>query len=585
MKKLLWLVVVFAWLAFVPASFVNAAALSSLSIEMVVEVQEDSSQKVTYTVSGTAAEKQTINFPIVGRVVENVRVDGTPANVTQASLLRGPFTIEYSTVELSATNNWSAVIEYTTNDLVADAPLRTIAIPALEYDSDSVQESITVSAPLANGLPVALGVQADDSEVRDGRQSYFFNDIENRTNSILFDFETTVDYQATWKQELKNHGWWWNDVQMVLSPDTNQQAVEISSISPRPKKMTLDQDGNILLTYSLRPKGSVNVEVKGSIVQRSVRYAIDETRTLSEVGDNLAVYLESTGVWQGGEQVSGETAKEVIEALYTQAVEKAATKSNEDYESFVDDFVADARASGVPARVVSGVLAHNGAQKSLESTRHWWTELYTPGTGWLTVDPAFGLMYDAFASGDAYHVAELIRGVSSSSPQVNESSVTVAPTAVNLEESEQEVPQIEQIRYVVLPGVSVVKTQVSMPAGSVIDSMAYTEDDVVYRLGSLAPLQEVQRWTFAFGANSWGSADVAVGLLTSDGIAPFSESESSVSYWAILYPIAIGVSIIGWIMWRRKSNNKSIKLEEADEDIEVAAEDLLKKSRNINTES
>lgn len=550
----------------------------SLSVKLTINVNDNGEQLVSYVFSGKSSEKQQIELPIAGRTVTDLTIDGASIEPGAGTLQRGPLAVGYSTVTTEVAGNWTKKVSYKTTDLLGPEPLQTFALPALSYDANSLTESITITLPLSMGLPVAVGLQADDSEASNGKQTYFFKGVKNRTSSILFDFDTVLEYGLTWDETVRNNSWWWQDITVVLSPDTNQQVVSIESINPRPKSIRLNQDGNILLTYTVGPKRSVRVQAEGSSTLRSVRYMIDATRTLGEIGDNLQAYLAPTGAWANGEKVEGDTALSVAEALYDKAVEEAAAVSAENYEEFVNNLVADARASGVPARVVRGVLANNGAQNSIEPVRHWWAEFYLPGTGWFTVDPAIGNMYSAFASGDAYHVAEFIRGLDSTSPKTNVSPVKLTARELPVEEAEEKNPTIEQIKYVVLPGLSVVRTKVTMPAGSVADGLGYKDGDSTFKLGSLAPLQVIERWTFAFGADSWSESSVSVGVLTADGIEAVSESVSTLSFWALVYPlIAVGL-IVGVIAWRRKRNNTSIKVSEADEDIEVEAEDLLKGS-------
>lgn len=57
-------------------------------------------------------------------------------------------------------------------------------------------------------------------------------------------------------------------------------------------------------------------------------------------------------------------------------------------------FVVLARASGVPARIVCGIVfspGHEGAKKDVTKFGHAWAEIYLPGYGWVAVDPTFGI--------------------------------------------------------------------------------------------------------------------------------------------------------------------------------------------------
>ena len=51
-------------------------------------------------------------------------------------------------------------------------------------------------------------------------------------------------------------------------------------------------------------------------------------------------------------------------------------------------YVAIARASGVPAREVFGIRIPSGKEGEMTKAQHCWAEWYSPGYGWVVVDPA-----------------------------------------------------------------------------------------------------------------------------------------------------------------------------------------------------
>jgi transglutaminase-like putative cysteine protease len=51
-------------------------------------------------------------------------------------------------------------------------------------------------------------------------------------------------------------------------------------------------------------------------------------------------------------------------------------------------FVAIARASGLPAREVFGIRIPSGKEGDMTKAQHCWVEWYSPGYGWVVVDPA-----------------------------------------------------------------------------------------------------------------------------------------------------------------------------------------------------
>jgi transglutaminase-like putative cysteine protease len=51
-------------------------------------------------------------------------------------------------------------------------------------------------------------------------------------------------------------------------------------------------------------------------------------------------------------------------------------------------YTALARASGVPAREVFGIRLPSGKEGEMTKAQHCWVEWYSPGYGWVVVDPA-----------------------------------------------------------------------------------------------------------------------------------------------------------------------------------------------------
>lgn len=598
MKQLFGLLVVTFGIVLMPALPIQAVASRQLDIKINVEVSETRSTEVSYTISGTNKEtQQEVVIPLVGRGLSGVavKIDGatqTPA-LEEATLSKGPFAVGYTALSLklpsslqSKDSKWTTTVNYKTEDLIADSHLATFAIPALPYEADNLSEVIEVTIPLSRGLPVAIGLEPNDSVAGDGKQTYSFkNDKQPRSQSILFDFATKADYGLKWQQELKNTGWWWKTFQVVLAPDTNQQIISLTTITPKPTSIRLDRDGNILLNYRLRPKKTIKVEASGQAHVRSLSYSIDEKRPASEVPSTLSGYTEGKGVWSGGTSADGESAAAKLGNMYNEALGQAADSVPDNYVDVVNRLIANARASGLPARLIAGVLSHNGAQAVAESMVHIWAEVYLPGTGWMTIDPAVGLFYDQVGLVDAYRVGEVIRGLNPDEPKRNPKAVNLTSLPAVAEEGTGEEPELpnptlRQTKYLLLPGISFVQTNVSMPAGRVIDSLAYTDRGQTRKLGSLAPFQTIEHWSLAFAGDSWSQAEVAIGTLNSEGIDTLSTVKSKLSFIGIIVVFTLVGAAVAGILWWRKRSTKAIKLNNADEDPKIPAEELLRRDNS-----
>ncbi|HIA91996.1 TPA: hypothetical protein EYO12_02660 [Candidatus Saccharibacteria bacterium] len=561
---------------------VHAAELSSLDITTAITIAEDDTQTVVQTVEAASTGDGVVRFPLPTKEANNlsVEIDGTAVeyDLEATQVQRGPFTVDIVEVLFTPPSaSWQAELSYDTTSLLGDGELKTIAVAALDYSTQNVTEQVEITAPLTLGVPVAIGTQADDSSVGGGMQTYVFRFDEARTTSVLLDFATTQSYRLNWSEELKNTSFWWQTKQVVLAPDTNQQVVHIEDISPKPTTIHLDTDGNIIAMYNLGPKRSVKVEASAVATVRSVRYAIDDDRGVDEVPGTLEAYVSQTGLWASGQEQTQDTAKATIETLYEAATEAASQTNSDSYLDVLNSFIADVRASGLPARLIAGTLTHNGAQALENPTQHYWAEVYLPGTGWMTADPAMNTMYEQFGVSDGFHVAEFIRGIDSEKPPKNHNTVQLLALNETPDLPDDFIPLVAQTKYLLLPGLSFTKTTITMLAGAVVDGVGYEDGGNAYRLGSLAPLQEMTRWRLALGSASWGPSTVGVGLLQNDAVDVVAEADSNLSFIpAIVLAVVVAASVYGFIVWRRK-RKEPVRVHEADEDIQVDAEDLLKK--------
>lgn len=573
---------------------VRAAELQQLDIQLEVRADEASStQAVRYRLSGTAAQPSgtaAVAIPVIGNDIEqlSLTVNGAQqeGKITAGEQSLGPFAVKHQLVTLEIPpGEWRAVIDYQAHGLQAESPLGTIAIPALDYPSKQFNETVEVYLPLSQGIPIPVGIEAQESAASNNTQMYRFKRDGKRRQAIVLDFATVYTQQLTWDFELTNSRWWWQTIQLVLPPDTNQQSVELTKVSPQPTSIRLDQDGNILLNYRLGPKQALPVQLAARTTVRSLRYNLDDSRLISEVPNSLKVYTSLDGAWADGAPLEGfdqqAAAVPQVRQAYQHIVAKAQTTSREDYIDLVNKMVADLRASGIPARLVEGLVTHNGSQQLQQPVQHLWAEAYLPGTGWLTLDPALGISYPQFGLADAYRIALTVHGLDSKQPYSAHfglpqlSPAAGESTAETAADPPIPTPHISRQHYLLLPGIAVSRTTITMPAGKAVDGLAYRYQDNIQKLGSLAPFQQVQRWGISLAAASWSGAPVDAGLLNAESIEVLATANTEVVWWPLGLPIVLAAA--GWGSWRyiHRRRNGPVALDNADEDDSTPAEELL----------
>jgi transglutaminase-like putative cysteine protease len=229
--------------------------------------------------------------------------------------------------------------------------------------------------------------------------------------------------------------------ELALPPDTAFQKIFIKSLTPAPKTVLQDEDGNWLAQYDLLP--AQRIEVKAQITAQIFLSMRDGfTTTLKD----KKIYTQPTRYWESNDSRIAELAKTYTtpRAIYTYVVNTL----NYDYKriqgipirkgalqalqsplnsicmEFTDLFIAIARAAGIPAREAVGYAHTTNARlrplSFVSDVLHAWPEYYDEELrNWIPVDPTWadttgGINY--FDKLDFNHVVFAYHGKSSEYP-------------------------------------------------------------------------------------------------------------------------------------------------------------------------
>ena len=223
---------------------------------------------------------------------------------------------------------------------------------------------------------------------------------------------------------------------VAFPPDTLYQKIYISSIDPKPDKVYLDEDGNFMGRYFLKPKESKNIVFKGSIeiFSRPREEVITPVRSSFEMQKSYLLNANNYWLLSKPEQFSKlKTPKEIydfvigkLEYNYTRAqnnisrlgAEKSlSTPGNAVCVEFTDLFIAIARENGIKAREIQGFGFSNDQKlrplSLVSDILHSWPEYYDEQKDlWVAVDPTWedtsGIDY--FTSLDFNHITFAIHG-------------------------------------------------------------------------------------------------------------------------------------------------------------------------------
>lgn len=239
---------------------------------------------------------------------------------------------------------------------------------------------------------------------------------------------------------LENSGRGNEDFQIAIPPDTSLQRVYYQNIDPHPAKVVIDEDGNWLAYYNLKPKQRLDITVYGTV------QIFASPRKLPKPSDKtLQADTEETAFWQ----TSDPQIKKLAENLRTPKqiydfvtsyltydnsrvkpdVERMGAKSalanptKAICMEFTDLFITIARAAGIPAREING-YAHtdNTEIKPLSlvaDVLHAWPEYWDDEKQtWVPVDPTWGKTSgaDYFSKLDLRHFTFVVHGKSATYP-------------------------------------------------------------------------------------------------------------------------------------------------------------------------
>jgi len=566
---------------FVFSAQVHAADINDVSVEFDITINEDGSTAVRQIVSGDAAAGAKIKLPIIATPASEVTVrmgenkDTNQLQIIKEGSRRLGLNTQNQFIELDIPNNkgWQATLTY--QDAIIVTEIGTYLSISINPFSDSyANEKITIYMPISEALPVSYGLEPEESSVRDGVQSYVFVTSGQRDKAISLTYGTTVTYATTQKYTLKNSGWWWRDYQIVLPPDSNQQTVAVQSVSREPKSMRIDQDGNIIMTYRVGPKKTVSVEAEIRAQIKSFRYKLPQS--LEAAGDGFADYLAPIGAWSSGVAVEAFSPEEALNILINRSVQGYDQDKSSD--QVVNQLIADARASGIPARFMKGLVVQNSPVSASSPTvalPHVWAELYFEGSGWITLDPSYASTYNSAALVDAMHIVQKVYGVSDTEPQSEPAEVSALTTTDDVIEPSE--VAVSQVRYLILPGLSYVKTAVTMDSGAVRDNVGFSDGASTTPLGSLSPLQSISFWSWATGADSWATPQVAVGTVSDDTLVEqLGVSDAELSFVALGVLVLIVASMV-FISKRYDTRNNTVRIAEPDDIDDRSPEELLDK--------
>lgn len=317
-----------------------------------------------------------------------------------------------------------------------------ISIPKLASPEAIDEYNLKVKVPKDLGTPAYISPKPRSrTEEQDFQVFSFQKDDLTKAGMVatfgnfqVFTFNLTYHLPNETNKEI--------ETEIALIPDTAYQRAYYEILQPIPLNVRLDEDGNWLAKYRVKPQENKVVAARVSVQIFSQPQEYYHKVLPSQTGH----YLLQTDTWQTNDAQIQSLAKtlKTPRAIYEFVVNKLEydysriredTKrlgakvalenpSNAICTEYTDLFIALARAAGIPAREINGYAHTENPQLQplslVADVLHAWPEYWDNQKGiWQPVDPTWedttgGIdFYDKF---DLSHITFAIHGKDTSSP-------------------------------------------------------------------------------------------------------------------------------------------------------------------------
>ncbi len=351
------------------------------------------------------------------------------------------------------------ILKYKTKSVASrSGSIWNLYLPKIQVPEKTTLYNIKISVPKSFGEKIYISPTPVIEREENDLNTYYFTNEVLKTAGITAAFGEYQPVNFRLKYQIQNNSILPSVKKVALPPDIKKsQSVSYKKIDPRPDKIKVDGDGNLIAHYVLKPKKNLEIEVIGTAKLYGEQINPDFGRSFNEIPKDIVKnYIKPKKYWEIGSPY----IKKIVQELKDEniSVTKSAQKiydfivQNIKYDfdaasnglvervgaeavvtqegkwtcmEFTDLFITLARASGIPAREVNGYAFtpdDNSKPLSISFSKgdflHSWAEFYDPFYGWVQVDPTWGATsgVDYFSKLDTGHFAFVIKGLSSEYP-------------------------------------------------------------------------------------------------------------------------------------------------------------------------
>ena len=323
-----------------------------------------------------------------------------------------------------------------------------ILVPGISTGEKLSSFSLKIKVPKSFGPLYSMAPAEDRKSAGSKYITYSFEKKRSPAETILANFGDYQNIEFSFKYNLENTNFFSKDEKILIPRDSVYQEVNFLEISPRPKEIEIDVDGNYLAVYTLTAGEKKEILVSGSVRVDQKFNKPDNSHfdsTASTQGERFWESDDASVVQKASELKNiDEIYDFVVSNLFFDdksidkninarlgAVAALANPENVLTSEFVDLFIALARAKGIPARQIIGFAIGDGTNSTpkvvngeLGSKRlHSWAEYFNQEKNkWVQVDPVWGSIREAdyLNQADPNRIALFVRNSSSDSPKIPE---------------------------------------------------------------------------------------------------------------------------------------------------------------------
>lgn len=189
---------------------------------------------------------------------------------------------------------------------------------------------------------------------------------------------TTVPYSEDKKEYLRFR--WRNPKGRTISYQVTSTVITRNSKIRIGKKISYPLENKLTRGYDIFIKPTKNIDSDDAEIQRKAGEIVQGEDDLYKAVSKTAGWVNTNIEYKITEQTLNATQT----ASWTLKNRQGAC------DEIITLFIALLRASGIPARFISGIAYGNAPDKREEWGQHGWAEVYYPNIGWMPYDVTFG---------------------------------------------------------------------------------------------------------------------------------------------------------------------------------------------------